>query len=80
MLAEEDTKKEYEDMLLARRIGWGGTPFQPLHVCIRHTLWIFIRTIEAASQQGKTGADASNGELSFVEVQTWMRGAFTKTD
>lgn len=80
MMAEEDTRKEYEDMLLARRIGWGGTPMQPLHACVRHTLWIFIRMIEAASQRGKTGADTSNGDLSMVEVNVWMKDVFTKVD
>ena len=78
MLAEENTRKEYEEMLMRRRVGWGGKPMQPLHICVRHTLWIMVRTIEAASQQGKIGTDQSNGELSMVEVNTWLTGAFAK--
>jgi hypothetical protein len=81
MLSEEDTRKEYEAMLLARRVGWGGTPMQPLHICIQHTLWILMRTIEAACQKGKVGGvDESNGELSALEIQTWIRGAFSKAE
>ena len=47
MLAEDATRKEYEEMLLSRRVGWGGKPTQPLHRCVEHTLSILTQSIEA---------------------------------
>ena len=76
MLSDEVTKKEYEDMLKARRVGWGGKPAQPLHRCVAHTLSIIVRTIEQACQNG-TGMDQSNGDLSSTEVATWLKRALS---
>ena len=81
MLSEEDTRKEYEDMLRARRIGWGGKPTLPLETCVRHTISIISRAIEATCQRGKVGpVDEGDGALSEAEIATWVKRDLLKQD
>ena len=73
MNKDDESRREYEQMLLDKRIGWGGTPGQPLDRCVAHTLWIIVRSIEDVCHKGSGGADERNSELSAKEVATWIK-------
>lgn len=72
MRAHDDTRRECEQMLQDRRVGWGGEATQPLDRCVAATLSMVIHTIEAAVFEGAC-ADESDGELSASEISTWLR-------
>ena len=79
MAKDEATREEYENMLRARKIGWGGKPAQSLDRCISHTLSMIIRPIEAVCLQGKPRSGDFDGLTSSM-VATWLKRAIKMED
>jgi len=75
MYTTEALRKEYEQMLAERTVGWGGGPQQPLERCVAHVLSIVVHAVEAEVFTGRSEKSIAekDGTLSSSEIATWIK-------
>ena len=65
----------YQEMLKARRRGWGSAPTQPMERCIAHLIAMIIRAIKSSGVDEQSGHGKDELQLTDAEMERWCKSS-----